>query len=143
MGEAGPVPKGDAARGARLRALRTAHGLTQQQVAIKLQVEKSSVSRWEKGTSYPRDYMRQLCEIYETTPTYITFGTDSDTYVTYSAFDEFVKWLDTSPLKASVTPRVLDVVRTTRMSLRQGEEPTVETYRYLLYAALSMQLQDP
>jgi transcriptional regulator with XRE-family HTH domain len=137
------VPKGDEARGKRLRELRLRRGLTQQQVAIKLRIEKSSISRWEKGTSYPRDYMRQLCELYETTPGYITFGTEADAYTTYSAFDEFIKWLDTSPLKASVTPRVLDVVRTTRMALRQGEEPTVETYKHLLYAALSMQLQSP
>jgi len=137
------VPKADQARGARLRQMRKARGLTQQQVAHKLKVEKSSVSRWEAGTAYPRDYMRQLCELYDTDPGYITFGTEGDAYATYSSFDEFVKWLDTSPLKASVTPRVLDVVRTTRMQLRAGEEPTVETYRHLLYAALSMQLENP
>lgn len=137
------VPKADEARGKRLRELRLARGLTQQQVAHKLSIEKSSVSRWEKGTSYPRDYMRQLCELYETTPGYIAFGNEGDAYATYSAFDEFTKWLDSSPLKASVTPRVLDVVRTTRMALRQGEEPTIETYKHLLYAALSMQLQNP
>ena len=137
------VPKADEARGERLRALRKRRGLTQQQVAHRLKIEKSSVSRWEAGTSYPRDYMRQLCELYETSPGYITFGTEEDAYATYSSFDEFCKWLDSSPLKASVTPRVLDVVRTTRMQLRPGEEPTVETYRHLLYAALSMQLENP
>jgi transcriptional regulator with XRE-family HTH domain len=137
------VPKADKARGERLGQLRKRRKLTQQQVANRLRIDKSSVSRWEAGSSYPRDYMRQLCELYETTPGYITFGTDDDAYATYSAFDEFLQWLDNSPLKASVTPRVLDVVRTTRMSLRQGEEPTVETYRHLLYAALSMRLQNP
>ena len=136
------VPKADSSRGERLRELRLRRGLTQQQVAIRLKVEKSSVSRWEKGVSYPRDYMRQLCALYDTNPGYITFGTEEDAYATYSAFDDFRAWLDTSPLKASVTPRVLEVVRTTRMNLRPGEEPTIETYRHLLYAALSMRLQD-
>ena len=47
-----------------MKELRERRGLTQAQIADRLNVDKSSVSKWENGDSTPlRKYRRKLCEL--------------------------------------------------------------------------------
>lgn len=47
-----------------MKELRERRGLTQAQIADLLNVDKSSVSKWESGDSTPlRKYRRKLCEL--------------------------------------------------------------------------------
>lgn len=47
-----------------MKELRERRGLTQAQIADQLNVDKSSVSKWESGDSTPlRKYRRKLCEL--------------------------------------------------------------------------------
>lgn len=47
-----------------MKELRERRGLTQAQIADRLNVDKSSVSKWESGDSTPlRKYRRKLCEL--------------------------------------------------------------------------------
>ena len=47
-----------------MKELRERRGLTQAQIADRLDVDKSSVSKWESGDSTPlRKYRRKLCEL--------------------------------------------------------------------------------
>jgi transcriptional regulator with XRE-family HTH domain len=53
----------------RLGARRKALGLTQESLAERLRVERSTVARWEQGTSTPRPwYRRRLAEALDLTP---------------------------------------------------------------------------
>ena len=60
--------------GARLKAVRRARGLSQEQLAAKLQlmgigIERDSVSRMELGTRFIADYeLMALCRILDVTP---------------------------------------------------------------------------
>jgi transcriptional regulator with XRE-family HTH domain len=54
--------------GARLRTARRSAGLTQKQLAEKLEVESITVSRWERGVTSPSlPRLRRIAEITETT----------------------------------------------------------------------------
>ena len=54
--------------GGRLRTARRSAGLTQKQLAEKLQVESITVSRWERGVTSPSlPRLRRIAEITETT----------------------------------------------------------------------------
>jgi transcriptional regulator with XRE-family HTH domain len=54
--------------GARLRTARRAAGLTQKQLADRLEVESITVSRWERGVTSPSlPRLRRIAEITETT----------------------------------------------------------------------------
>ena len=54
--------------GGRLRTARRAAGLTQKQLAEKLEVESITVSRWERGVTSPSlPRLRRIAEITETT----------------------------------------------------------------------------
>lgn len=47
-----------------MKEMRERRGLTQAQIADQLNVDKSSVSKWESGDSTPlRKYRRKLCEL--------------------------------------------------------------------------------
>ena len=47
-----------------MKELRERRGLTQAQVADRLNVDKSAVSKWESGDSTPlRKYRAALCEV--------------------------------------------------------------------------------
>lgn len=49
--------------GKNIRALRELRGLTQAQVADKINVDASSIAKWETGASKPlRKYHQPLCE---------------------------------------------------------------------------------
>jgi DNA-binding XRE family transcriptional regulator len=49
----------------KLKALRVNAGLTQEQVAEKLSICKSTVMKWEKGESYPPiNKVYEMCELY-------------------------------------------------------------------------------
>jgi transcriptional regulator with XRE-family HTH domain len=131
--------KSDEARGERLKELRKRAGLTQQQVANQLSVDKSSVSRWEQGDVFPREYLRQLCELYTTEPEYITFGVkNADDFEVYAAFDSFLEWLRNSPYERITEPWHVEALRSMRMNLPPGVEPTVEVYQRFVEGVLAM-----
>lgn len=47
-----------------MKEMRERRGLTQAQIADRLEVDKSTVSKWESGDSTPlRKYRRKLCEL--------------------------------------------------------------------------------
>lgn len=47
-----------------MKEMRERQGLTQAQIADRLEVDKSTVSKWESGDSTPlRKYRRKLCEL--------------------------------------------------------------------------------
>nr|DAI12346.1 MAG TPA: helix-turn-helix domain protein [Caudoviricetes sp.] len=47
-----------------MKEIRERRGLTQTQIADRLEVDKSTVSKWESGDSTPlRKYRRKLCEL--------------------------------------------------------------------------------
>lgn len=51
-----------------MKELRERRGLTQAQIADRLNVDRSSVSKWESGDSTPlRKYRRKLCELLDCT----------------------------------------------------------------------------
>lgn len=131
--------KRDEARGQRLKDLRSRRGLTQQQVANDLGVDKSSVSRWEQGDVFPREYLRQLCELYGSDPAYVTFGVaGADDFETYAAFDEFLKWLRGSPYDAITQKWMIEALRTLRMDLPADVEPDLEVYKHFIQGLLAM-----
>lgn len=48
----------------RIRELRTAQKLSQQELATKLGIDRSTVAKWETGTHSPRtDKLRQLAKV--------------------------------------------------------------------------------
>jgi len=48
----------------RIKELRTAAGLTQEQVAVELSIDRSTVAKWETGESLPRaDKLPELAKI--------------------------------------------------------------------------------
>ena len=58
--------------------LRNLKGLTQEQVAEKMQVDRSTVRRWEKGDKIPGyDESKKLSAIYNIPLDYIFFGKKS------------------------------------------------------------------
>lgn len=51
-----------------LRELRERRGMTQTQIADRLEVDKSTVSKWESGDSTPlKKYRRKLCFLLDCT----------------------------------------------------------------------------
>ena len=60
-----------------LQFLRARQGLTQEQLAERLDVSRQSVSKWESGMTYPEmETLLRLCDL---------FGTDLDTLLRGSA----------------------------------------------------------
>jgi transcriptional regulator with XRE-family HTH domain len=58
--------------GDKLRALRLERNLTQQQVADRLELGKSSISAYEKNIKYPSiDVLIRLCEYFNTSADYL------------------------------------------------------------------------
>ena len=50
-----------------LQYLRAREGITQEQLAERLDVSRQSVSKWESGTSFPEmDTLLKLCDMFKT-----------------------------------------------------------------------------
>ena len=70
--------------GENLKAMRKAKGYTQEELAIKINVVRQTVSKWEKGLSVPdADVLSQIAEVLDTKVSVllggtITEGTDKD-----------------------------------------------------------------
>ncbi len=95
--ERGKRRRPDAAFGARLRAARESKGLTQADVAERLDVSWQTVSNWETGQRTPgADYLFDLAALYEESPTYLLKGRRPRT-------------LDEHPLGEELTKRVLEL----------------------------------
>lgn len=60
--------------GERLRKLREEHKLTQSELAKYLGVGRSTVTRWEGGTAYPKNQLERLSKLYGVTMDYIYTG---------------------------------------------------------------------
>ncbi|WP_270623418.1 helix-turn-helix domain-containing protein [Streptococcus sanguinis] len=61
----------------RLKQLRKEAGLTQKQIAEKMQVGQNSYSNWEKGIRTPiKPTIEKLAEIFEVSPDYLLGTTD-------------------------------------------------------------------
>lgn len=60
---------------ARLREAREKTGLFGYQVGMRLEVDKQTVLRWERGMSEPKaSELKALCKLYNVRPDYILFG---------------------------------------------------------------------
>jgi transcriptional regulator with XRE-family HTH domain len=69
--------------GSRLLALRKKKGLTQEDVAVKLNVTSQAVSKWEKDTSMPDvALLASIAKLFETTTDYL-LGIDQGPIVDY------------------------------------------------------------
>lgn len=55
----------------RLRELREAAGLKPYDVAAKLRVNQSTVSRWERGGTIPDDHKQALADLFDVTRSYL------------------------------------------------------------------------
>jgi HTH-type transcriptional regulator xre len=72
----------------RLKKLRKKAGLTQKQIAEKLQVGQNSYSNWEKGNRTPiQPTIEKLAEILNTSSEYLTGITDDPTRLKISEAD--------------------------------------------------------
>ncbi len=132
------VPAADRERGKRMLAAREARGLTQNAVAVKLAIEKTTVWRWEKGITSPREDIERLAKLYGTTPAYLLYGVGSETEEAppYAAWTDFESWLSTAPEGKMAERWMLEDLRAMRFS--NNVEPTLETYTRLLFALVSM-----
>ena len=62
--------------GENLKAMRKAKGYTQEELAIKINVVRQTVSKWEKGLSVPdADVMSQIAEVLDTKVSVLLGGT--------------------------------------------------------------------
>lgn len=74
---------------ARLAALREKHGLTQEQVADRVGVDKTAVSHWECGISRPDvQHLPELADLFSTTIAALVSGERGVLGVLGSAIDE-------------------------------------------------------
>ena len=65
--------------GETLKAMRKAKGYTQEELAIKLNVVRQTVSKWEKGLSVPdADLLLKLADVLDTTVSVLLGGTISE-----------------------------------------------------------------
>ena len=62
--------------GENLKAMRKANGYTQEELAIKINVVRQTVSKWEKGLSVPdADVLSQIAEVLDTKVSVLLGGT--------------------------------------------------------------------
>ena len=65
--------------GENLKAMRKAKGYTQEELAIKINVVRQTVSKWEKGLSVPdADMLSQIAEVLDTKVSVLLGGTISE-----------------------------------------------------------------
>ena len=65
--------------GENLKAMRKAKGYTQEELAIKINVVRQTVSKWEKGLSVPdADMLSQIAEVLDTKVSVLLGGTISN-----------------------------------------------------------------
>lgn len=69
----------------RLQALRKSHGLSQEQLAEKLDVSRQAISKWESGQANPDiNNLLKLSSIYEVSTDYLLSGREVDSQVIYN-----------------------------------------------------------
>ena len=76
--------------GSRIRALRTARGLSQETIAERLQVSRQAVAKWESGASLPSTAnLLALCALFDVPPEALTAPEcSSEDYVYAELTDE-------------------------------------------------------
>lgn len=78
--------------GEKLRELRLAKGLTQQQLADKLGLVKGSISAYEQGTKYPSlEVLRNICRIFQVSSDYLLALSDDVAVKSVELTDEQIK----------------------------------------------------
>ena len=69
----------------RLQALRKSHGLSQEQLAEKLDVSRQAISKWESGQANPDiNNLLKLSSIYEVSTDYLLSGREVDSQIIYN-----------------------------------------------------------
>ena len=69
----------------RLQALRKSHGLSQEQLAEKLDVSRQAISKWESGQANPDiNNLLKLSSIYEVSTDYLLSGREADSQIIYN-----------------------------------------------------------
>lgn len=103
-----------------LKALRTKKGVTQQQLANTLRVDKTSISKWENGSNYPNQNIQVMIADYFGVSVDYLLGRDTPTTksIDDKIFDDFIKSLGISKADlVRLTKEQLSVIRTTLSAL--------------------------
>ena len=87
--------------GVRLRRLREEHELTQGQLAKYLGVGRSTVTRWEGGTAYPKNQLERLSRLYGVTMDYIYPGSRRSRLIKEIGYPFWAGWRRVYPSKQS------------------------------------------
>lgn len=129
----------DQQRGVRMRAAREAANLTLQGVANRIGVDKSTVWKWEHGQHRADDkHIEALSKLYGVTPEHLMFGVNPSDDTEHEAFGEFLLWLKTATVRDAVQPWMTEALRTAKIQLPPETEPTLETYKQLLFALFAV-----
>ena len=97
--------------GSFLSALRKANGMTQQEVADKLNVSNKTVSKWESGNGYPEiTQFPVLAEIFGVTVDYLITGERRGIILAGNILADIVKRIDCYP-KMGMLSNILSVSR--------------------------------
>lgn len=135
-----PEVREQKAVGQRMRAAREGAGLSLDAAAQKIGVSKSTIQRWESGELKPRDHWRTVERVYGRNRLELEFAVAPNgrgvTDPPYSAWQEFLAWLEDAAERLSVQPWQLDHLRMLR--LPDGREMTLDGYRVALHALLAM-----
>ena len=68
-----------------VQALRKSHGLSQEQLAEKLDVSRQAISKWESGQANPDiNNLLKLSSIYEVSTDYLLSGKEIDSQIVYN-----------------------------------------------------------
>ncbi len=87
--------------GQRIRALREAQDLSQEQLGKMVEVSFQSVQQWESGKTTPRaSRLRKLATALKTTPNYIQFGIGKSTS---ENIDDIFKFIKSAEFKQQVS----------------------------------------
>jgi len=78
----------------RLREARRASGLTQQQVADKLNVSRRAVSEWETGIRLPHVALPALAALYGTTSSFLLYGVEPASAELHALRDQVILIVD-------------------------------------------------
>lgn len=126
--------------GQRLQTARKAVGLSLDGAAQAFGVAKSTIQRWESGELKPRDHWRDVERIYKRSRLELEFGVAANGTGAkdppYSAWGEFLSWLEDASERLSVQPWMFDYLRMLR--LPEGREMTIDGYKVALHGLLAM-----
>nr|DAI26751.1 MAG TPA: Repressor protein CI [Caudoviricetes sp.] len=103
-----------------LKELRKQKGVTQQQLADILCVDKTSISKWENGSNYPNQNIQVMIADYFGVSVDYLLGRDTPTTksIDDKIFDDFIKSLGISKADlVRLTKEQLSVIRTTLSAL--------------------------